>query len=205
MPSKDESNEQDVTPPAKPKRKYTKKTPVCAYCGKEFNEDNPPCTLPEDKTKKPPQYCKGCLRQGKIIFQEKEAGIQLRDYIFQAYGEAYWGQRGFAAITQQIESMKNKFSFTYWGMLIAIRYYHEDLGHDWPETPSVGIIPYVYEEASREYRNKRGVEKHYSEIDIPAILSQERHIVIPPRPPASYEFLHKKLPQIDLDDLGGVE
>lgn len=186
-----------------------KTTAKCTLCKQEFNIEAelfeiPGENMPSAKTKK--RYCAACLPQAKANRKEIEDHKALRDYVYDAYGgKDYWGKNGFTGIAIQLDKFKTDYKFTYKGMLLTLKYYYEDRGNPWPERPSVGIIPYVYEEATQAFIADRERKKRLDSIDVEAALEKKRYITLHHTTSSSEAYMMRKLPQLDIDDLGGDE
>lgn len=89
-------------------------------------------------------------------------------------------------VSKHIDDMVNQNNYSYLGILQALIYYYDILDNPPYERPSVGIVPYVYDEAQRFYyevdrvnaNNKdREIVEHNVKVQIPKPKSNIVHCI----------------------------
>lgn len=129
----------------------------CPYCNKEFD------TIQEEFVQLGRRYAhKSCFdnaggaspykKDSKPIKKKAAAADsdlkELKEYINELYGNsANW-----AMITKQIKTFQKEYNYTYSGMLKTLKYFYEIKGGSKEKSNgTIGILPYIYQEAFQYY------------------------------------------------------
>lgn len=116
----------------------------CPICGQSFDRD----LEPFEQIGRRYYHKKCCESSSASYVQELKAKEDFYQYIKQLYGPEY----NFIAISKQAEKYINQYQFTYSGMLKSLKWFYEIDGGDInASNDSIGIIPYIYEEAKKYY------------------------------------------------------
>lgn len=115
------------------------------------------------------KLCKVCYKQYQAEQERKEntgndadAYRKLCTYIFEnLYDCKNRRMRMPLQIISQIKSyVSTDYGCSYHGILKTLQYYHEILQKEMPNEPSIGMVPYYYEEASRFFQEKARLKQH---------------------------------------------
>ncbi len=110
----------------------------CPYCGQKFDQD-------EAVTNGKRYYHKECFEEFNM---QKEHRKALIEYICEIYDiEAPTGMM----LKQIKDYISEEYNYKYKGMELALRYFYETLDNRVTEGTGLGIIPFVYEDAKRDY------------------------------------------------------
>lgn len=129
----------------------------CPSCGElNYKED-------AEQVKKR-YYCKGeCLEE---ILEEqnkkdrdKDDWSELYHYIVELYGHKPTGMM----FKQLGEYRKDPYNYTNKGMYLTLKYFYETKGNRVADNTGLGIIPYVYEDAKKNYIEQMEVSEYNSE------------------------------------------
>jgi hypothetical protein len=158
-----------------PKTTVPKRTrcPKCGKCGEDIDKS----VDIEYKRKWYHQNCLDELQQEQNAKLDKEI-IEKEDlykYICELYGLTTITQK----ISKQIKDYHEQHGYKYSGMKLSLKYFYETKGNPVPEDAGVGIIPYVYEEAKKEFLLNLNAQKHNDNIDEPFVTEIEVKIKIP--------------------------
>lgn len=143
-------------------------TKKCMYCKKPIN-------LLEDEYVQPFENLyahKEC--QDKEEQRPKSDREQLEMYIANLYGEDFCPPR----LQQQIIKFETERGLTYSGMLKSLIYFYDIKNNPIPEYQSVGIIPYIYDEAKEYYKKLYYASLYNSQRDIKSYIPKEQKISI---------------------------
>lgn len=152
----------------------------CPYCQNLLNKD-------ESYEYKKRYYHPECFNEWK---QESDDRKDLIAYICELYRlDVPTGM-----ILKQIKEFREEFNYKYKGMELALRYFYETLGNPIQESSGIGIIPYVYEEAKKNYILKMQVAESLKN------LKQEETQVIEVYSPKSSSY-KSKIKHIDINSL----
>lgn len=124
--------------------------------------------LAKDKAKlvgKNSYYHPECLeiKQKEEEEKKREANEykELIEYICKLYGlDAPTGM-----ILKQIKDMREEYGYKLSGMKLALQYFYEIENNDIIEDGGIGIIPYVYEKAKKQYITKLNVQKSLEDYE----------------------------------------
>lgn len=89
-------------------------------------------------------YHKECYEEWRG--QADSRGL-LIEYIMKLYGI----KKPTGMMLMQIKRFHEEFDYTYKGMELTLRYFYEILGNNMRDGDGIGIIPYMYEEATQQY------------------------------------------------------
>lgn len=175
---------------------------ICAICGQRFdrnsiqavrhgarryshatcepeNTDFVSMELPKKVSKKPPE-------EEKAKTQEEIDKENLEDYIKELFGISSISPR----IKRQIEIFHKEKKYTYSGMRKTLKYFFEIRGNDLEKAHGgIGIIPFVYAEASDYWRGIWEIQQANKDIVIEKISppTREIHITPPKREPMKHK------------------
>ena len=112
--------------------------------------------------------------------REKTDAEKLDDYIMKMFGYDYVPPRA----KKQINDYVQEYNYTYSGMLKALIYFYEIKGGDVEQAhDSVGILPFIYNEAKQYYFNLWSAQQRNNLKDIKQFIPEvvEVHIQPPQR------------------------
>lgn len=112
----------------------------CQYCNKKF--DKIEGNYEKVNTK---YYHKECFIKWQ---QENQDRQELYDYIREIFHITF----PTGLMLKQIKEYKEKRGYTYKGMTLALKYFFMVQTHS-ADIPTLGIIPYVYDQAKKYWRN----------------------------------------------------
>lgn len=142
-------------------------------------------------------YCKGeCL--DKLVEkqsekdQEKEDWAELYHYIIEIYGHKPTGMM----FKQLGDYRKDPYNYTNKGMYLTLKYFYETKEQEAMENTGLGIIPYIYEEAKKNYMKQMEISEYNSEYES---FEQIRRVKINRRKNKSKEKLMDTI--INFDDI----
>jgi hypothetical protein len=106
-------------------------------------------------------YCKGeciedILSQQKKKDQNQEDWNELYEYIIELYGHKPTG----IMFKQLGDFRKDPYNYTNKGMYLTLKYFYGIKGQSVLEDAGLGIIPYVYEEAKKNFLEQREVSEY---------------------------------------------
>jgi len=135
-------------------KKY--KCPTCGSMNKE--EDS---VLYKKK-----HYCQSCLDLKQQEEKDKTATnddwVELYEYIVELYGHTPTGMM----FKQLGEYRKPPYEYTNKGMYLTLKYFYETMGNYVINGTGLGIIPYVYEEAKKNYIENMEVNAFNEELKV---------------------------------------
>jgi hypothetical protein len=108
------------------------------------------------------RYCdnNSCLVTQENIDRDKDIKndewIELYEYIVELYGHPPTGMM----YKQLGEYRSPPYNYTNKGMYLTLKYFHETLGNHVLEGSGLGIIPYVYENAKKEYVTNMEIDSY---------------------------------------------
>lgn len=128
----------------------------CSYCGKQIS-------TAKYKTVKGKKYHYECYAEMTSKAQEVEvekkinfsgeAYQKLINYIVELYSVKSIPQKVLKSTAQQeVERIMGTYGYSYEGIYNSLVYYHHILGNDIYGRVSIGIVPYIYDEA-KEFFN----------------------------------------------------
>lgn len=95
-------------------------------------------------------------------------------------------------ILKQIKDYQEQYKYKIKGMLLALKYFHETLGNQARDGDGIGIIPFIYEEAKRNYVMRLKVEESLENIQ----QQKQTKVVEVVSPQFNYK---KNIKQIDIN------
>ena len=109
-------------------------------------------------------YCKGkcieeILQQQEKKDQNKEDWSELYEYIVELYGHKPTG----IMFKQLGDFRKDPYNYTNKGMYLTLKYFYKTKEQSVLEDRGLGIIPYVYEEAKKNYLKQMEVSEYNNE------------------------------------------
>lgn len=121
-------------------RKY-----LCKICNEKF----PKSDITKYKSK---NMCKNCFETEKKLDQEKN---DLCQTIKELYGIDYV----MPGYLKQIKQFREQYNFSYTGMKLTLLYCKNVLNLEFSTSRGLGIIPYQYEAAKKDYIKKQNLAK----------------------------------------------
>lgn len=137
-------------------RKY--KCPVC----EKMNSEE------ESILYKKRRYCSesDCLDRKKEEDENKDSKnddwVELYEYITELYGKSPTGMM----YKQLGEYRKEPFNYTNKGMYLTLKYFYETLGNTVINGTGLGIIPYVYEDAKKNFIENMEINSYNDEFEL---------------------------------------
>lgn len=164
----------------------------CCKCGKSF-------ATTEMQKKGTKKYCQQCF---KVVEQEGEHYKILIDYI---YKTIFPDKEPPKLIFKQIADLKEKYQWTYMGMLYALKWHYEIEKNpiDTDRYYGVGIIEYIYDDAKIYYSH---LSEEYKRLENITFSTEEKKVMIDVALIQKYqEELSKRDNIIDISQIGGGE
>lgn len=150
----------------------------CAHCGCNMDKDS--SIRYKDKN-----YHPECCREVK----EKE---KVTDYICSLFNLKKPGPRNYTLLKRYIEQE----GYTYKGIFYSLKYFYEVQKHDTKKSnESIGIVPYVYEEAQKYFEELESKREKIKDA-VPQVDTQKVTVKV-----HANQNTKKKI--INLDDLLG--
>ena len=140
------------------KKKKGKKV-KCPYCNKmNYKED----TI----RYKNRYYCKKCYEEDKKKTKKNTDGWdELYEFVKQLYGEIT------TRMIVQLAKYRKDYNFKNAGMQMTLYYYHYTLGNS-TDSDAIGLIPYYYERAEREYLENVEIHNHNKEFVLKPLVKK---------------------------------
>ena len=146
---------------------------ICLYCKKQFDRDKEPTQKVSAR-----RYAHlNCWKEHLANMSQEEKDIQnFFDYTKKLFGEDY----NYILTKKLAERYVKENNYTYSGMLKTLKWYYEKEGHSIEKSNgSIGIIPYIYQQAKRYYYMLYQAQLVNQQKNIPTfILPRERVINI---------------------------
>ena len=135
----------------------------CSYCGKQIS-------TAKYKTVKGKKYHYECYAEMTSKAQEVEvekkinfsgeAYQKLVNYIVELYSVKSIPQKVLKSTAQQeVERIVGTYGYSYEGIYNSLVYYHHILVNDIYERVSIGIVPYIYDEAQEFFKDMKDVNE----------------------------------------------
>ena len=151
---------------------------TCSICKERFDRDKYPAVLVSSR-RYAHASCAGALspEEAKIEKDRKD----LEDYIIKLFELEHMDGR----ITLQIQKfMQDHPNYTYSGIKRSLEYFYEIKGNSTKvakdNSNTIGIVPWIYEEAKRYYYNQWLLSQKNAEKDISSYVPKVRDITIQP-------------------------
>ena len=117
----------------------------CLYCGNQFDRDSEPTKQVSTR-----RYAHlECWKDHLANMSQEEKDIEaFYDYTRNLFGKSY----NYMLTKKLAEKYVKENNYTYSGMLKTLKWYYEKEGHSLDKSNgSIGIIPYIYQQASNYY------------------------------------------------------
>lgn len=153
----------------------------CIYCGKKFNRDSK--TIPFVKVTSNRYAHQACVDAEKVGEQKEiDDKLKLNQYL----RELFQLKAVTLNLGKQVENYIEEYHYTYSGIHQALIYWYEVKKHE-PDikNPTIGIVPYIYQEAHNYYyaiwlateANKdKDIESFIPKVKVIEITPPERKI-----------------------------
>lgn len=92
-------------------------------------------------------------------FNEWRNRASDRDSLISYVMELYNIKRPTGMMLMQIKRFHEEFGYKYKGMELTLRYFYEILGNNVREGDGLGIIPYIYEEATEQFKRQISINE----------------------------------------------
>lgn len=125
---------------------------LCKVCNNKF----PKSQLTKFKSK---NMCPECYKREEKLSQEKD---DLCETIKQLYGLPYV----MPGHLKQINQFKEQYNFSYTGMKLTLLYCKNVLNLEFSTSRGLGIIPYKYDEAKKDYLRKHQLSKQTKNANV---------------------------------------
>ena len=150
---------------------------VCTICKKRFDRDKYPAVLVSSR-RYAHAVCAGALSEEET--QKEKQRQELENYIIKLFNLEHMSGK----ITLQINRyLQEHPEYTYSGIKRTLEYFYEIKKNPIEKANySIGIVPWVYEDAKRYYYNQWLLSQKNSEKNIATYVPKVREITIkPPR------------------------
>lgn len=150
---------------------------VCTICKKRFDRDKYPAVLVSSR-RYAHAVCAGALSEEEA--QKEKQRQELENYIIKLFNLEHMSGK----ITLQINRyLQEHPEYTYSGIKRTLEYFYEIKKNPIEKANySIGIVPWVYEDAKRYYYNQWLLSQKNSEKNIATYVPKVREITIkPPR------------------------
>lgn len=118
----------------------------CLYCEQQFNRNDP--NIEVKKVGRRYAHLKCWEQHMTNMTQEEKDEIAFYVYVQQLFGSEY----NYTLTKKLAERYHKENNYTYSGMLKTLKWYYEKEGHSLDKSNgSIGIIPYVYQQALNYY------------------------------------------------------
>lgn len=146
----------------------------CLYCGEIFDRNNPDISFVKIKNRYAHTECHE--RHLSNITQEEKDIEAFFEYTKHLFGKSY----NYLATKKMAERYVKENNYTYSGMLKTLKWYYEKEKHPLDKSNgSIGIIPYVYNQAMQYYYSLYQIQQLNKNKDISHFtLPKERVINI---------------------------
>jgi len=159
----------------------------CPTCGNFNDKEN-------TKKYKKRYYCPDCYEDKIRTVEANSDGWEgLYEYIVELYGK-----KPTPVMFKQLSKYrKEPYNFTNEGMRLSLKYFYETMENFVDTTTSLGIIPYVYEDAKQNFLDNREINDYNGEFEW-----SEKTNIIKPRDSfnGKRRGIKKKVP-INLDEI----
>ena len=138
----------------------------CLYCGEYFDTDTTSFIKPRSN-----RYAhKVCPVKNKTDIEIAE--INNEDAFWQYIKKLYGPKYNYVKLKSFAEKYIRDYSFTWSGMLKALKWFYEIKKNpkDNIDYESIGIIPYIYEDAKKYYRQIYNAQKKNKNVEVRARL-----------------------------------
>ncbi|MCD3194898.1 hypothetical protein G8S49_05575 [Clostridium botulinum C] len=109
-------------------------------------------------------YCKRCADKKR---EQTKRNTDGWDTLFEYICKLYNIQTLTVMMFKQIKDFrKEPYNFTNIGMYLTLKYYYETLNHEVKEDVGLGIIPYYYDRAEKQYMDIVRLEDYMNEFEL---------------------------------------
>lgn len=138
----------------------------CPHCKEEDNKDG--------MIKKGRRYWhEECLEEHLIEIEEnkteediiKERDKQERKELIDFILELFDIEKPTGLILKQIKNLHEEYGYRYKAIALTLDYFFNIQNHSTENARGIGIVPYVYDEASDFYKNLKRIEKQHKDIE----------------------------------------
>lgn len=162
----------------------------CVNCGRQFDRDKVPFIQVSSR-----RYAHKKCPDGPIDQTEVDKA-NLNKYLYVLYN----GKYDYARTNLLIKKYVTELGFTYSGIHKALIYFYEVQGNTIEDeaSRSIGIVPYVYEDAKNYYYKMWSVNKRNSEVNIEDYIPKTINVTIPQpqrkvkKPKKKFSFLDEE-------------
>lgn len=131
----------------------------CQICEEKSEKETMVVKIIGQKTKVNKYYHATCLENKEL--HEKERQI-LFDYICKLYEVDV--PNGY--VMKQMKDYHTKYNYRYAGMKMALEYFYDIKLNPLPDFQTIGILPYIYDEAKDYYTEQRRIQNmEYKEVE----------------------------------------
>ena len=148
----------------------------CKYCSLIFDADKEPYVYIESSRRYAHKECYEKVNATVVELTQNE-----KDYLeLEAYLNKKFGKVSIKAI-RQVKNYKDEYGYTYRGIYNALHWWFDITKHPVNESiDGIGIIPFIYEEASRYFEKIRLAQEGNSAASIKKYAPKIREIIISP-------------------------
>ena len=140
---------------------------TCLYCGKKVDRDKIPMIKVSARRYAHPECAE---HKEEVQTQEQKDLEALEQYIMKLFDEPFVNARA----RKQINEYKEKYDYTYSGMLKTLIWWYEVKNNSIEKANGgIGIVPYIYEDANEYFKS---IEKSSQKIN-PATFKMGSKIV----------------------------
>lgn len=130
-------------------------------------------------------YCPDCLKKKQEEAEKHRKEPNDWDKLFRYLCELY-GHKPTGRMFKQLGDFKKPpYNYTNMGMLLTLKYFHETLDNPVKQDTGIGIIPYVYDEAKKNFLrlqkiNETNINAEYNDSKLyikvkPETITKKRH------------------------------
>lgn len=153
----------------------------CGYCNKNTRKS-------ESIHHGSKYYHDNCYKE---FVKNRDDRAELIDYICQLYKI----DKPSGMILNQIKEYHNNLNYKYKGMLLTLKYFYETLGNTVREDDGIGIIPYMYDKAMKQYLLVRNATNSVKNLKDELVKEKIVKIKSP------HLNIHRKVKHIDIENL----
>lgn len=146
----------------------------CPYCEKRFNRNDVNIKVKQVSTKRYAHY--DCWQNYMdSLTQEEKDQINFYNYVKTLFKENY----NYILTKKLAEKYIKENNYTYSGMLKSLKWYYEKQNHSTEDANgTIGIIPYIYNQALQYYYKLYEATMINRNLDLMELQMPPRHIII---------------------------
>ena len=144
---------------------------ICKYCGETFDRDTTPFVAVGSR-----RYAhKECGEKYEVKLTQNEKDYnELLEYTKKIFSDV-----SLAKIKMQIRKYKMEYGYDYLSILNALKYFYEIKKNDVDKSNGgIGIVPYIYEEANKYFKEEERIKNINSNIDIASFKPKTINVTI---------------------------